>query len=50
MQLKRSHRQEVNDPENKPENLKVELDEAMLSDKQLQQKLDHLEELLSHKS
>lgn len=42
MQLHRSHRQEVNDLENKSENLQVELDEARLSDKQLKQKLGSL--------
>lgn len=50
MQLNRSHRQEVNDLKNKLEKLKVELDEAMLSEKQLKQKLDHQEEVLTHKS
>lgn len=50
MQLNRSHRQEVNDLKNKLEKLKVELDEARLSEKQLKQKLDHQEEVLAHKS
>lgn len=49
MQLKRSYRQEVNDLENKLENFKVELDEVMFSDKQLQQKLDYLEEFFFYK-
>ncbi|KAH0512491.1 Protein Spindly [Microtus ochrogaster] len=49
MQLNRSHRQEVNDLKNKLEKLKVELDEARLSEKQLKQKLDHQKEVLAHK-
>lgn len=49
MQLNRRHRQEVNDLKSKSEQLKVELDEARLSEKQLKQKLDHQEEVLAHK-
>ncbi|XP_017653654.1 protein Spindly [Nannospalax galili] len=50
MQLNRSHGQEVDGLKNKLEKLKVELDEARLSEKQLKHKLSHQEELLSHKS
>ncbi|XP_076434278.1 protein Spindly-like [Peromyscus maniculatus bairdii] len=50
MQLNRSHRQEVSGLKNKLETLKVELDEARLSEKQLKQKLDHQEEVLTRKS
>lgn len=50
VQLHRSHRQEVSDLKNKLENLKVELDEARLGEKQLKQKLDLQGELLAHKS
>ncbi|XP_021487217.1 protein Spindly [Meriones unguiculatus] len=50
MNLNRSHRQQVNDLKDKLEKLKVELDEARLSEKQLKQKLEDQEELLSRKS
>ncbi|XP_004836460.1 protein Spindly isoform X2 [Heterocephalus glaber] len=49
-QLNRSHGQEMNELKNKLEKLKVELDEARLSEKQLKRKVDHQKELLAHKS
>nr|XP_020139284.1 protein Spindly isoform X1 [Microcebus murinus]XP_020139285.1 protein Spindly isoform X1 [Microcebus murinus]XP_020139286.1 protein Spindly isoform X1 [Microcebus murinus] len=49
-QLNRSHGQEVNELKNKIEKLKVELDEARLSEKQLKHQVDHQKELLSCKS
>ncbi|XP_053423156.1 protein Spindly isoform X4 [Nycticebus coucang] len=49
-QLSRSHGQEVNELKNKIEKLKVELDEARLSEKQLKHQVDHQKELLSCKS
>ncbi|XP_069340327.1 protein Spindly isoform X1 [Eulemur rufifrons] len=49
-QLNRSHRQEVNELKDKIEKLKVELDEARLSEKQLKHQVDHQKELLSCKS
>ncbi|XP_023574254.1 LOW QUALITY PROTEIN: protein Spindly-like [Octodon degus] len=49
-QLNRSHGQERNELKNKLEKLKVELDEARLSEKQLKHKLDHQKELLAQKS
>ncbi|KAI2540071.1 spindle apparatus coiled-coil protein 1 [Homo sapiens] len=49
-QLSRSHGQEVNELKTKIEKLKVELDEARLSEKQLKHQVDHQKELLSCKS
>ncbi|XP_073913857.1 protein Spindly isoform X2 [Castor canadensis] len=49
-QLSRSHGQEVTELKNKLEKLKVELDEARLSEKQLKHKVDHQKELLSRKA
>uniref|UniRef100_A0A805PZM9 Protein Spindly n=1 Tax=Macaca fascicularis TaxID=9541 RepID=A0A805PZM9_MACFA len=53
-QLSRSHGQEVNELKSKVgisiEKLKVELDEARLSEKQLKHQVDHQKELLSCKS
>ncbi|EHB02949.1 Protein Spindly [Heterocephalus glaber] len=49
-QLSRSHGPEMNELKNKLEKLKVELDEARLSEKQLKRKADHQKELLVHKS
>ncbi|XP_054342961.1 protein Spindly isoform X2 [Pongo pygmaeus] len=49
-QLSRSHGQEVNELRTKIEKLKVELDEARLSEKQLKHQVDHQKELLSCKS
>nr|XP_004661088.2 protein Spindly [Jaculus jaculus]XP_045009591.1 protein Spindly [Jaculus jaculus]XP_045009592.1 protein Spindly [Jaculus jaculus] len=49
-QLNRSHGLEVNELKNKLEKLKVELDEARLSEKQLKHKVDQQKELLSQKS
>ncbi|PNJ77878.1 protein Spindly isoform X3 [Pongo abelii] len=49
-QLSRSHGQEVNELRAKIEKLKVELDEARLSEKQLKHQVDHQKELLSCKS
>lgn len=49
-QLNRSHAQERNELKDKLEKLKVELDEARLSEKQLKHKLDHQKELLARKS
>ncbi|XP_009207810.3 protein Spindly isoform X1 [Papio anubis] len=49
-QLSRSHGQEVNELKSKIEKLKVELDEARLSEKQLKHQVDHQKELLSCKS
>ncbi|XP_045407159.1 protein Spindly isoform X1 [Lemur catta] len=49
-QLNRSHGQEVNELKDKIEKLKVELDEARLSEKQLKHQVDHQKELLSYKS
>uniref|UniRef100_A0A2K6UTE9 Protein Spindly n=1 Tax=Saimiri boliviensis boliviensis TaxID=39432 RepID=A0A2K6UTE9_SAIBB len=49
-QLSRSHGQEVNELKTKIEKLKVELDEARLSEKQLKHQIDHQKELLSCKS
>ncbi|XP_005558540.2 protein Spindly isoform X2 [Macaca fascicularis] len=48
--LSRSHGQEVNELKSKIEKLKVELDEARLSEKQLKHQVDHQKELLSCKS
>ncbi|XP_023074678.1 protein Spindly isoform X2 [Piliocolobus tephrosceles] len=49
-QLSRSHGQEVNELKTKIEKLKVELDEARLSEKQLKHQVDNQKELLSCKS
>ncbi|KAM5299452.1 protein Spindly isoform 2-T2 [Ctenodactylus gundi] len=49
-QLSRSHEQEMNELKNKLEKLKVELDEARLSEKQLKHKADHQKALLARKS
>ncbi|XP_060620997.2 protein Spindly isoform X1 [Anolis sagrei] len=49
-QLERAHGQEMNELKNKVEKLKSELDEALLSEKQLKHKVDHLKELMASKS
>ncbi|XP_073445580.1 protein Spindly isoform X11 [Dendrobates tinctorius] len=49
-QLERSHTRERSELNNKIEKLKVELDEARLSEKQLKHKVDHQTKLLASKS
>uniref|UniRef100_A0A6J0SII3 Protein Spindly n=1 Tax=Pogona vitticeps TaxID=103695 RepID=A0A6J0SII3_9SAUR len=49
-QLERLHGQEINEFKNKVEKLKSELDEALLSEKQLKHKVDHLKEVIASKS
>nr|XP_016846897.1 PREDICTED: protein Spindly isoform X2 [Anolis carolinensis] len=49
-QLERAQGQEMNELKNKVEKLKSELDEALLSEKQLKHKVDHLKDLLASKS
>ncbi|XP_042310718.1 protein Spindly isoform X2 [Sceloporus undulatus] len=49
-QLERVHGQEVNELKNKMEKLKSELDETLLSEKQLKHKVDHLKEVAASKS
>ncbi|OXB61260.1 hypothetical protein ASZ78_004745, partial [Callipepla squamata] len=49
-QLTRVHGQEISDLKYKLENLKAELDEARLSEKQLRHKVDHQKEIIAAKS
>ncbi|XP_066472702.1 protein Spindly [Tiliqua scincoides] len=49
-QLERQHGQEINELKNKVEKLKSELDETLLSEKQLKHKVDHLKEVIASKS
>uniref|UniRef100_A0A8B9VLK4 Protein Spindly n=1 Tax=Anas zonorhyncha TaxID=75864 RepID=A0A8B9VLK4_9AVES len=49
-QLARVHGQEISDLKNKLENLKAELDETRLSEKQLRHKVDHQKEIIAAKS
>ncbi|XP_015731434.1 protein Spindly isoform X2 [Coturnix japonica] len=49
-QLARAHGQEVNDLKCKLENLKAELDETRLSEKQLRHKVDHQKEIIAAKT
>nr|XP_056712909.1 protein Spindly isoform X2 [Euleptes europaea] len=49
-QLERLHGQEINELKNKVEKLKSELDESLLSEKQLKHKVDHLKEVIASKS
>ncbi|XP_015284952.1 PREDICTED: protein Spindly [Gekko japonicus] len=49
-QLERLHGQEINELKNKVEKLKSELDESLLSEKQLKHKVDHLKEVITSKS
>ncbi|XP_031453883.1 protein Spindly isoform X2 [Phasianus colchicus] len=49
-QLTRVHGQEVNDLKCKLENLKAELDETRLSEKQLRHKVDHQKEIIAAKT
>ncbi|XP_042682333.1 protein Spindly [Centrocercus urophasianus] len=49
-QLTRAHGQEVNDLKYKLENLKAELDETRLSEKQLRHKVDHQKEIIAAKT
>ncbi|XP_072204582.1 protein Spindly isoform X2 [Excalfactoria chinensis] len=49
-QLTRVHGQEVNDLKYKLENLKAELDETRLSEKQLRHKVDHQKEIIAAKT
>ncbi|XP_053152455.1 protein Spindly isoform X2 [Hemicordylus capensis] len=49
-QLERRHGQEINELKNKVEKLKSELDETLLSEKQLKHKVDHLKEVVTSKS
>ncbi|XP_034961097.1 protein Spindly isoform X1 [Zootoca vivipara] len=49
-QLVRMHGQETNELKNKMEKLKSELDETLLSEKQLKHKVDHLKEVLASKT
>ncbi|NXU50461.1 SPDLB protein, partial [Turnix velox] len=49
-QLARVHGQEIGDLKNKLENLKAELDETRLSEKQLRHKVDHQKEVIAAKS
>ncbi|KAM8798997.1 protein Spindly isoform 2-T2 [Eudromia elegans] len=49
-QLVRVHGQEISDLKNKLENLKAELDETRLSEKQLRHKVDHQKEIIASKS
>ncbi|KFQ31131.1 Protein Spindly, partial [Mesitornis unicolor] len=48
--LARIYGQEISDLKNKLENLKAELDEARLSEKQLRHKVDHQREIIAAKS
>ncbi|XP_065590549.1 protein Spindly isoform X2 [Cyrtonyx montezumae] len=49
-QLTRVHGREINDLKYKLENLKAELDETRLSEKQLRHKVDHQKEIIAAKS
>ncbi|XP_067160951.1 protein Spindly isoform X2 [Apteryx mantelli] len=49
-QLARVHGQEISDLKNKLENLKAELDETRLTEKQLRHKVDHQKEIIAAKS
>ncbi|XP_062443224.1 protein Spindly isoform X2 [Rhea pennata] len=49
-QLARLHGQEISDLKNKLENLKAELDETRLTEKQLRHKVDHQKEIIAAKS
>ncbi|KFV42580.1 Protein Spindly, partial [Tyto alba] len=49
-QLARFYGQEISDLKNKLENLKAELDETRLSEKQLKHKVDHQKEIIAAKS
>ncbi|KFW00667.1 PREDICTED: protein Spindly [Eurypyga helias] len=49
-QLARVYGQEIGDLKNKLENLKAELDETRLSEKQLRHKVDHQKEIIAAKS
>ncbi|XP_069725328.1 protein Spindly isoform X2 [Phaenicophaeus curvirostris] len=49
-QLARVYGQEISDLKNKLENLKAELDETRLSEKQLRHKVDHQKEIIAAKS
>ncbi|XP_062976635.1 protein Spindly [Elgaria multicarinata webbii] len=49
-QLERLHGQEINEFKNKVEKMKSELDETLLSEKQLKHKVDHLKEVIASKS
>ncbi|KAL8211800.1 UNVERIFIED_CONTAM: Protein Spindly [Gekko kuhli] len=49
-QLERLHGQEINELKNKVEKLKSELDESLLSERQLKHKVDHLKEVITSKS
>ncbi|KGL72591.1 Protein Spindly, partial [Tinamus guttatus] len=49
-QLVRVHGQEISDLKNKLENLKGELDESRLSEKQLRHQVDHQKEIIAAKS
>ncbi|XP_054024339.1 protein Spindly isoform X3 [Dryobates pubescens] len=49
-QLARVYGQEISDLKNKLENLKAELDEMRLSEKQLRHKVDHQKEIIAAKS
>ncbi|XP_064527634.1 protein Spindly isoform X1 [Pseudopipra pipra] len=49
-QLARAFGQEINDLKNKLENLKAELDETRLSEKQLRHKVEHQKEIIAAKS
>ncbi|XP_071614463.1 protein Spindly isoform X4 [Heliangelus exortis] len=49
-QLARAYGQEISDLKNKLENLKAELDETRLSEKQLRHKVDHQKEIIAAKS
>ncbi|XP_027748532.1 protein Spindly isoform X2 [Empidonax traillii] len=49
-QLTRAYGQEINDLRNKLENLKAELDETRLSEKQLRHKVEHQKEIIAAKS
>ncbi|XP_036247843.1 LOW QUALITY PROTEIN: protein Spindly [Molothrus ater] len=49
-QLDRAYGQEISDLKNKLENLKAELDETRLSEKQLRQKVEHQKEIIAAKS
>ncbi|XP_019362065.1 PREDICTED: protein Spindly isoform X1 [Gavialis gangeticus] len=48
-QLERTHAQEIGDLKNKLENLKAELDETRLSEKQLRHKVEHQKEIITAK-
>ncbi|XP_007434337.1 protein Spindly isoform X1 [Python bivittatus] len=49
-QLETLHGREINELKNKVEKLKAELDEALLSEKQLKHKVDHLKDVIASKS